>query len=43
MFHHVDKTFSAYWNGVKQYSQIFTSGEKHKAQDSNEATSAKQV
>ena len=31
MFHHMVKTASPYWNGVKQYLQVFTSGEKHKA------------
>ena len=40
-FHHVVKTASPYWNGINL--QVFTRGEKRKAQDSNEAKSAKQV
>ena len=43
LYLHVVKTTSTYWNGSKQYSQVFMSGEKHRAQDSNDATSAKQA
>ena len=36
MLHHVVKTASPYPNGIKQYSQVFTRGEKHKAKEVKE-------